>query len=51
MLAVHVASSHQSHIVCLETQAANVVTASRSINGKILVYYKVNKVDKLNTHL
>lgn len=51
MLAVHVACSHQAHIVCLETQAANVVTASRSINGNILVYYKVNIVDILSTHL
>lgn len=40
MLAVHVAGGDKSHVVCLETQAANVVTASRSIDGiNIIDYY------------
>lgn len=39
MLAVHVAGGDKSHVVCLETQAANVVTASRSIDGKNIIYY------------
>lgn len=39
MLAVHVAGGHKSHIVCLETQAANVVTASRSIDGENIIDY------------
>lgn len=52
MLAVHVAGGHKSHIVCLETQAANVVTASRSIDGEnIIDYYGYSSNDKMRYSL